>query len=127
MPLTLMVTDILQCYLTGIRNKTLNREDGESMKNTKHTAGPWVAVYRPNMNIAGIHIRASDTYLEVSYCNSSETETPESNARLIASAPEMLEALEHLSNELCEGEFVKHSADAIRKIKSAIAKARGEE
>jgi enoyl-CoA hydratase/carnithine racemase len=50
----------------------------------------------------------------------------DANARLIAAAPELLEALEHISKELCDGEYVKHSPDAISKVKHAIAKARGE-
>lgn len=94
------------------------------MKNNKHTAGPWsvdCTSVAPTINsidktICQIH---EPTMGHLKHVNVA-------NARLIASAPEMLEALEHLSNELCEGEFVKHSADAIRKIKSAIAKARGE-
>jgi hypothetical protein len=48
------------------------------------------------------------------------------NAHLIAAAPEMYEAIEHILKEICEGDFVKHSKDAIKKLNNALTKARGE-
>ena len=89
------------------------------MTNPKHTPGPW---FNDNGNIRAIH----DTQLiaEMVFCPQATVQ--DANTNLVVAAPEMLEALEHLSNELYDGEFVKHSADAIRKIKSAISKARGE-
>jgi len=92
------------------------------VKTTKHTQGPWTALYRPAMNLAGVHIRATDKYLEVSYCNSSETETPEADARLMSAAPEMLEALEEFL--LC-GQNAGHNQRLIEQVKNAIAKAKG--
>jgi len=48
----------------------------------------------------------------------------ERDAALIAAAPTMLAALEHLALELGDGtNYVKHSKDAIRKIAEAIAEA----
>ena len=85
------------------------------MKQNKHTPGPW--------HFAGGGIITNDQHDEIILGHLFD-DSPDGN--LVAAAPELLEALEHLSNELCEGEFVKHSSDAIRKIKSAIAKARGE-
>ena len=95
------------------------------MKNQKQTPGPWTAVYKPSMNLAGIHIRSSDKYLEVNYCNSSETEMPEANARLIAAAPEMLQALEvavKYFNDNGGHEAYTFLAD----MENALSKARGE-
>lgn len=74
-----------------------------------HTPGPW------KLSSTGQAVSCDDFTIVVS----------KANAALIAAGPDMLSALEHLSNEICEGEFVKHSPDAIRKLKAAIAKARG--
>jgi len=93
------------------------------MDKPKHTPGPWTAVYRPSMNLAGVHIKASDTWLEVGYCNSSETETPEADARLIASAPELLEALNLIltDNRLMNA----MSKQQARAVLDAVSKATG--
>lgn len=71
------------------------------MNKPKHTPGPWTAVYRPSMNLPGVHVRKTQNQLEIGYCNSSECEAPESDARLIATAPELLEMLISLHNS-CE-------------------------
>jgi hypothetical protein len=102
------------------------------MTNNKHTPGPWIIVCRQKTMT---NVQSNKTYQidDYSICSQevqtmplvAQIGTNKANAQLIAAAPELLEALEHLSKELCDGKFVKHSPDAILKIKSAIAKARG--
>lgn len=92
------------------------------MQSNIHTQGPWEAKLYSNTNKCFVSANDSIIYEEVT----SDSNTISANARLIAAAPDMLKALEHLEKELCPGEFVKHSQDAISKIKAAIKKARGE-
>ena len=91
------------------------------MKKTKHTPGPWTyadGVLKSDNESLAILVIPKNVV-------SNEPERI-ANARLIAAAPELLEALEHLSREICAGEYVKHSPDALRKLNAAIVKARGE-
>lgn len=102
---------------------------------SKHTAGPW-RIDRNNCHagqIAVIHHCLNNDYVEIWSTNwPDKEETQEANAALIASAPELLEALDYLLEmtvdqdlkygiELTEGE-----EDARQKALAAIAKARGE-
>lgn len=54
-------------------------------------------------------------------------EKPQANKyeSLILAAPEMLRVLEHFNNELIEDSYIKHSKDAIRKIKDILNKVKG--
>jgi hypothetical protein len=98
------------------------------MKNNKHTAGPWLrsvafGVYEiVPRNISNINVICKWHHTDVSRENQSEVEA---NARLIAAAPEMLEALEAYTK------YIQHEADSNldeveNKMLAAIAKARGE-
>lgn len=105
---------------------------------TPHTPGPWVVLEQPNDNRThisnGAHI----------VCTLGTTRTDGSpnhyaNARLIASAPELLDAvdscLEIMVRAIGERLPVNRGTEceetdwltAIRKARSAIAKAKGEE
>jgi len=96
------------------------------MKNTKHTPGPW------KLDDVSDFIRGPRGVYIAELCDANSDRVQvhgprfEANARLIAAAPDLLEALEHISRELPENEFIKHSKDAIRKVKDAIRKAKGE-
>jgi hypothetical protein len=101
-------------------------------KHTQHTKGPWTIEnqYKILTNCTNgkeVRIPYYEVGTELRKIVSVNTGLNDfANAQLIAAAPEMLEALEHIQRELCQGEFVKHSKDAIRKIQDAIAKAGGE-
>jgi hypothetical protein len=93
---------------------------------SKHTPGPWRAsnatVYAPNQNAPRqmIPIKIESGWLDGAWESDDEAHA---NARLIAAAPEMLEAL-----ELIDG----YDGDAIpvsqvrETVRAALAKARGE-
>ena len=71
------------------------------MNNLKHTPGPWTAIYRPSMSLAGVHVKdCRGLTLEISYCNSSESTRPELDARLLACSPELLETVERMTKLL---------------------------
>jgi hypothetical protein len=92
--------------------------------NAKHTPGPWIA--------DGYNVRVRNgryiAYTGPSHTPPSEypkqcAEEDKANARLIAAAPELLEALENLM-ETCE--YGDHNADEYNAAVAAIAKAKGE-
>lgn len=92
------------------------------MSETKHTPGPWKYQKQNGSPTTGKHMisGAKPGYLaEVRDCGSGDVEA---NARLIAAAPELLEAL-----ELCRIHMYEHASNtqdcAFDKLCSAIAKA----
>ena len=95
---------------------------------SNHTPGPWLIVstyVRTAINTAqGIHVAMVNWWKGIS------VKEHEANARLIAAAPDMLEALEWLSNEFdCRDDeygVVGFTRDEFRKAEAAIRKARGE-
>jgi hypothetical protein len=86
--------------------------------NAKHTRGPWkVHTDDENCGIYTVHAKES-IY----------PDNDEANARLIAAAPELLKELE-AALEIIEGEYPADdeiAAPVMKKIRAAIAKARGE-
>lgn len=115
------------------------------MTQTKFTPGPWQ--YRPHElddwgtvrgpngsdGYSAFICQAKDMrYMEDDYlnkCRSSKTDPWEANARLIAAAPELYEALEMVrdADEDCKADgFPTMPATARAKIDRALAKARGE-
>lgn len=91
----------------------------------EHTKGPW----RVGVKNAGTDERTVDAeHYHVCTCHhhcvGSIEKEMEANARLIAAAPDMLEALERLVANLDEGDFV--STTRIDEASAAIAKAKGE-
>jgi hypothetical protein len=79
----------------------------------KHTPGPWSVQYNDGMSadIVGAHERVAITYA---------TENQSHNARLIAAAPEMYEALQAIIAAKEEG-----FPEALQMGRTAIAKAEG--
>jgi hypothetical protein len=92
------------------------------MSNTKHTPGPWM-VDRPGTLF---HIRTMDEINgTVATCDPCDFATQEqlANARLIAAAPELLEALRELVESVAISDPGVYDLDAAR---AAIAKATGQ-
>ena len=95
---------------------------------TKHTPGPWLLHF--------IGVELGNGFIDVEsesgrriYCRevyASDVEEKLANARLIAAAPELLEALKMVvraNNECIEGGFLNHN-EAVQ-INEAITKAEG--
>ena len=88
------------------------------MSNTKHTHGPWMVGHFND-------VRTRDGYRSLANVSSYFELPAEANARLIAAAPELLEALEAFKAiDAFEGWHPKYR-DAIEKAEAAIAKATG--
>ena len=84
-----------------------------------HTPGPWTA---RRMHTGGFDIMDPRNRDVVTvYGGGVETESREANARLIAAAPDLLEALKSLVANLAEGDFI--SETRIDAARAAIAKA----
>ena len=85
---------------------------------SKHTPGPWN--YKSPLEVVG----SDGTTIKLIGLTHAQYETDEANARLIAAAPELLEALQLLSASLP----LNHKVDSkvVAKCRSAIAKAKGE-
>lgn len=98
---------------------------------TEHTAGPWHLEWNADDH-SGIFIHAGhNTYVASVYPADEElgfTDENEANARLIAAAPELLEAcyqaLDHIGSEQ-EGDE-EAEARVFAFLEAAIAKARGQ-
>jgi len=91
---------------------------------TQHTPGPW-SVKKASPQ-AGIIIAPNRSLGIAEVFGGGETDI--SNARLIASAPELLSALEFLLADYIaiDGEELTGSAVPVEKARVAIAKAKGE-
>ena len=95
------------------------------MSNTKHTPGPWTTNQSEPHCIEATDHPSNGTPLICEMFNSSHIPQDEqlANARLIASAPDLLEALQAFAAvEAFEGWHPKYR-DAIEKAEAAIAKA----
>ena len=103
-----------------------------------HTPGPWKVGYK---NESGRYIEAPDGYVAVVHYWSRSDEEMEANARLIAAAPDLLEALIWMveNDDTNEGdepvdllggeswnEYNAYWIDGLNRARSAIAKATGE-
>ena len=88
---------------------------------SKHTPGPWQYAFEGG-TVAFI-VEADGT--TVAKLSTTENSTAHSrlpaNARLIAAAPEMLEALQHIM--LCEFNSMSSRQEMVRLARAAIAKA----
>lgn len=99
------------------------------MKNTKHTPGPWEVDELNNTTVWGKKQRFN---MLVAKCGDAQIilqEEAEANARLIAAAPELLEACKKVKSDLFQYEGGRLSQqDLLNNIESlgkAIAKAEG--
>ena len=96
---------------------------------TKHTPGPWTYSKEQTTNGHAHMVRQSsgESVANVRSHNR-PTEEAQANARLIAAAPELLEALKAVlhfdSDPSIPGEY-KHDITIARKVRAAIAKATG--
>lgn len=92
---------------------------------SKHTPGPWRVVASVTVRAGGKNVCAHVNAASSERLNmADEYEVAKANARLIAAAPELLEAL-----ETCEAFFFSAgltSSDAYSEVCAAIAKATGE-
>lgn len=99
------------------------------MSEAKHTPGPWSVVKPQDERVQQFRIFSNRKYIG-SIGNSDETvaET-KANARLIAAAPDLLEAIkeyfEAYANEGKKPGWIKRVGAARRKVNAAIAKAEG--
>jgi len=92
-----------------------------------HTPGPWDAVdaegqpqivSRTNKLIAEVNTVVRFVY--------GRPDDPQADARLIAAAPELLEALESVTEAFYRESLVEHRGDVMPKVWAAIRKAKGE-
>lgn len=81
---------------------------------TKHTPGPWQVDKTYGLIMAGNEI-------EIAACHAGRGADAEANARLIAAAPEMLDALEKIESCLSPDD----NDIAAKAVRHAIAKAKG--
>ena len=95
--------------------------------NTKHTPGPWEAF----ASHAGLYV--IDSAEQGAICKIEWCLEDEANARLIAAAPELLQAIKDLFRECAmvhkswgDGDNTKEADAAIKRAKDAIAKATAE-
>jgi len=95
---------------------------------TQHTPGPWS--YRgslgphSNPHLLGPHVVENATGIQIAILNGWRSEVSEANARLIAAAPDLLEALKDL-REATKSRGVISTVKALSKTDAAIAKTTG--
>lgn len=98
------------------------------MNPPNHTPGPWRQI--------GVNVRAGDALICWATNHHANTETPEpeklANARLIASAPELLSALEQLletaeslNDWLVSDGSINGEHELFQKVRAIISKAKG--
>ena len=101
---------------------------------TQHTKGPWKFGSSNDDSVYKRNIGGSDGY-HVAVASSREDDEVDANARLIAAAPDLLEALREAeaglefagADKLTEvGGFAPAPLAALRIVRAAIAKATGE-
>lgn len=95
---------------------------------SKHTKGPWIVYAKPDVDCDGFDGAGTDTayFLAVpgGYQDGAEQDA---NARLIAAAPELLDALKVAVRRLEEIQYQIASPKQIEFLNAAIAKAEGKE
>jgi hypothetical protein len=90
----------------------------------KHTQGPWHAEYFPSAFGWDVtHGPADDASQRFSVLD----DPTEENSKLMAAAPEMLEAIEEFFECWMAGKFLYEGADVMAKLRKSSAKARGKE
>jgi len=106
---------------------------------SKHTPGPWAYAleYGPNITepprittvarCANYVIGLPSDYPGGNYRDGDPSGDEEADARLIAAAPELLEALEHIMRCIPMGGFaqIHHGSSTWEQIDAAVSKARG--
>jgi hypothetical protein len=103
----------------------------ELFMTTTRTPGPWLSNYSPYTAQDGAEIPAFEIHGTEKVCDTNEdrpVEEQEANARLIAAAPDMLEALEFVRMMLADIEAAKRKGYYQKTpsvVATAIAKAIG--
>jgi hypothetical protein len=112
-----------------VMNPTTKQRRGNAMTPTaQHTPAPWTYAYAPYVTQDGVELPAFEIHGEgEKVCETVEDqpiEAQEANARLIAAAPEVLEALIILLGDSNKPEHRYH-CDRINIARAAVAKAKG--
>jgi hypothetical protein len=86
------------------------------MRTAPFTPGPW--------RTTGLNVRAGDALICYATNHWADDETPESerqaNADLIASAPDLLSALERLAHPMADDDDLDYAREVIRKAKGQL-------
>jgi hypothetical protein len=90
---------------------------------SKYTPGPWEYIGGLHGNAIGWFVKVSSNRI-ISVEGRTGNEAT-ANAHLVAAAPELLEALESIENHWSSGNFSR-KPELWKKMKTAIAKARGD-
>ena len=91
---------------------------------SKHTPGPWQISKSNNEKLSTVEIGTEDRYITLLSWTKDIAEEQKANARLIASAPELLEAAEKViqNGMACSHDEVKARVE----LRQVIEKAKGE-
>lgn len=92
----------------------------------KHTPGPWRvkrSESKPAFNVVGTKVGCKYKIARCPYISDDDKQEAEANAKLIAAAPELLEALQCLFNACEVLQVLPKNAPEIKLAKSAIKKA----
>jgi hypothetical protein len=93
-----------------------------------HTPGPWLTTESTeHWGRVNVTIQAAFTANDIATAWQGNTETNRANARLIAAAPELLDALEIVKQWDIENFALDIPIEIRKKMQAAIAKARGQE
>lgn len=97
---------------------------------TRHANGPWTdsgsATFMGGVSYRNVVSDTGSHFVTVAVVPGYDDPQGEANARLIAAAPELLEALEWLVSDLQSDGCEEHIPMSIYSARAAIAKARGE-
>jgi hypothetical protein len=92
-----------------------------------HTPGPWLTTESTeHWGRVNVTIQAAFTANDIATAWQGNTETNRANARLIAAAPELLDALEIVKQWDIENFALDIPIEIRKKMQAAIAKARGQ-
>jgi hypothetical protein len=98
----------------------------------KHTPGPWLCGIKKGIDTCNDKCKVfakNDSFFAIVDGTKNHTENL-ANARLIAAAPELLEALQLMASDYAakipDAEWTANSADVFNTVMRAITKARGE-
>lgn len=93
----------------------------------KHTPGPWKAIEHKSVNLNDyIQILAGSWDIAHNKFSARNWEEEQANARLIAAAPDLLEACQAALNDLYRQMDSQMTEETEQKVKNAIAKATGD-
>lgn len=98
---------------------------------TKHTPGPWATEYRATSRGGYAQeifdskgeLIATAAWYPIKYSVTTTTTNREANARLIAAAPDLLEAIEEALSHCGASGYLNCGKPATDKLRAAIAKA----